>query len=182
VDLRQAKGISRLAALRDAEPTTTSHWPGRPELPVRIRSLTTAQVLECRAAAYAELEAMKIPVNQFTIDALEEEIATQILFRVVRDAERPEPFALSVDDLRQHSTPDERAAMMRVYEEHRASVDPDPATMSAETLDGLVDALKKKGPTALKSIGRATLERLLLSMVALPVTSQTGKSSTTSES
>lgn len=183
MDLRQAKAVSALARLREAEILTPAHWPGHPEMPVKIRSLTSTQVLECRAAAFAELERQRLPVNTFTLDALEEELLTQIIFRVVRNPEEPkQPFALSVDDLRDNSTPDERAAMFRVYEEHRAKVDPDPDRMEPDSLEALVDAIKKKGPMVLRQLGRATLERLLLTTVGQLSSSPTGKSPSGSES
>lgn len=183
MELREAKALSTLARLREAEPATSAHWPGQPELRVRVRSLTNAQVLECRAAAYAELERRLLPVNTFTVDALEEEIMTQILFRVVRQHDDPtKPFAVSVEDMRDNSTPDERAAMFRVYEEHRATVDPDPDRLDPKSLEELLDAIKKKGPIILRRLGRATLERLLITTVVQLSSSPTGKSESGSES
>lgn len=174
---------SKLSALRAAEPLRDSHWPGHPELPLKIRSLTNNATLTARAAAVHVFEQRRIQVTQWTLDALEEEIATQILFFVLRDPVDPKkPFAMSVDDLRDNSTPDERAVLIREYEEHSAAVDPSIDQMPEADLTALLDEIKKKGPTLLKSLGRATLERLLLTTVAQSSSSPTGKSSTSPES
>lgn len=175
-------GLSKLAALRDAEPLSDSHWPGAPHLRLKIRTLTCSQVLECRAAAEEELKGRGVADTVLNADAKEEEIATQILFRVLRDFDDPrKPFAVDAQDLRDNMTPDARAEMIVQFNEHRQATDPWPDELGGETLAAIEAAIKKKDRKGLRSFGSAVLSTLLLTIANRLENSPTGKSESSSE-
>lgn len=170
-------GLSKLAALREAEPLADSHWPGHPEMRLKIRTLTCSQVLECMAAAEQAFKEAGITDSVLNTDAKEEEIATQVLFRVLRDFEDPKkPFAVDVADLRENMTPDARAELMNQFNEHRRATDPWPDELGAEVMTSIAAAIKKKDRKGVRSFGSAALSTWLLTTADPPETSPTGKS------
>ena|SRR5215831_5664583 len=157
-------GLSRLAALRDAELFTEATWPGHPDVKLKIRSLTCAEVLECRAAAEKEFKDRGLADSVLNADAKEEEVAIQILARVLRDQVDPKgmPFAESPDDLRSNTSPDQRAELIVAFNEHRQKTDPWPSELGDEVLAEIETAVKKKDRIRLRSLGSGVLVTYLL--------------------
>lgn len=177
-------GPSRLAALRDAQPFRDAHVPGHPELAFKFGILTRAAVQDLRAEAEAQLKKKGIDTNSvLNADAMEEEIATQVLARVMRDAERPKvrSFAIDADDVRDNISPEVGAELFNQWNEFRVSQDPWPEELGSAELAAIEDAIKKKDRIRLRSIGSAALANFLLITGSQLETSPTGKSESSSE-
>lgn len=175
-------GPSKLAALRAAQPLVDAHWPGHPDIRLKIASLTCSQVLECRGAAEAELKRHGIADTALNADAKEEETATQVLGRVLRDADDPRrPFTETIDELRDNMSPDQRAELFERWNDHRLATDPAPSELGQELLAAVDEAIKKKDRKLLRSFGSAVLASFLLTTAAQPSISPTGKSESSLE-
>lgn len=165
----EVKAISKLAALRKGDPLTETTWP-RPnaELPLKIRSLSDEEVVECYAAALKYFEEKGIDLQRFGIlvtGAFEDEVTTQILHVACRDFDDARnPFAEDIGDLRANTTPDERAVMADKYRDHRGRVDPSARELTPEEVTSIIDAIKKKDIRRLKGFESSVLRIFLLTM------------------
>lgn len=164
-------GESKLAALRAAEIHKDSHWPGHPELPLKIRALSCGDVLACRAAAEQELKNRGVADTVLNSDAKEEETATQILFLALREpVEGRRPFAVDIVDLRENMSPEARAELIEQFAEHRRAADPWPSELSADVRASIRDAIKKKDRKFLRQLGSVVLATFLLTTDEPPST------------
>lgn len=179
----EAKALSKLAALRKGDPLTETVWP-RPnaELPLKIRSLSDEEVVECYAAALKYFEDKGIDLQRFGMlvsGAFEDEVTTQILHVACRDHEDPRStFAEDISDLRTNTTPDERAVMADKYRDHRAIVDPSARDLTPEEAASIIDAIKKKDIRRLKGFESSVLRIFLLTMEDPRWSSPTGSADT----
>ncbi len=173
---KEARPTSRLAKMmRGKNQGREVLWPGT-DVHVYLRPLSCAEVLECYAAAHKVFAALELPPSGFLLDPYQDELATQILFRACRDPEKPEkPLAIDADDLRDNTTPDERSAMMALYTDLLADVDPALEELSPEIARDIADAVKKKAARTLRRFGSSMLASYLLTTGEPPATSPTGR-------
>lgn len=180
---REARGLSRLAELRKGDPMTDAHWP-RPgqDIPMKVRSLSDTEVVECHARALAYFEEKAIDLERFgqlVVGAFEDEVTTQILFLACRDPEDTRnSIAEDVADLRDNTTPDERFYVVQLYRSHRAKVDPTLRQLTAEQMGEIVDAIKKLDARRLSAFASSVLASFMLTQGSLLASLLTGRSDT----
>lgn len=180
---REARGLSRLAQLRKSDPMTEAYWPRPGEnIPMKIRSLSDTEVVECHARALAYFQEKAIDLERFgqlVVDAFEDEVTTQILYLACRDPEDTRnSIAEDVADLRDNTTPDERFFVVQLYRSHRASVDPTLRQLTEEQMGEIVDAIKKRDVRRLSGFASSVLANYMLTLANQPASSPTGKSDT----
>jgi hypothetical protein len=178
---REMRVAGRLAALvKGRRPTQPARWPGiNAECSMKI--LSSTEVLACYAAAYHYFrDVLDVEVNAMTYSQFEEEILTQILFRACRDPQNADQtFATDVDDMRDHTTPDERAAVFTLYNDFRAEHDPDASEMTPALVRELDELVKKKDAATLRGFGSPVLVNYLLTTANRPSSSVSSSSDTT---
>lgn len=165
-------------------------WPGG-SLVVRMRVLTTGELQEAEAAAFARMAKLGLEIQGLTLDTLAAEKVTQVLMRACGDPAAPvegrrgrwHPMFRTADVMRDATTSDERAAMWANYEELRVTVDPSPLTeLDEDAVADIDEALKKRSLPLLASIGSWRLASYLLTTVYRPSSSPTHRSSSSSDS
>ena len=168
-------------------PTT---WPGTTK-PICLQVLSKDGVQLAQAAAVKRFRELELPLPGEDLTFLEdfqEELCVQLLWRACRRAWSDEatgerrwdvryPACPSADELRRSTTVDQQLAMYAEYRDLENLHNPDPDTMPAELLEQLVEAVKKKHETRLRSFGSSTLARFLLSGAVQLVSSPAGSSS-----
>lgn len=162
---------SRFAALQRGRQTHRVRWPRKdgqgPEILVRVLSRTETQ--ECVADARRRFEDLKIPVDALSLDAYQDEVLVQILYRSCRDPEAPErSIFVDVGDCRDNTTVDEQAAMYLIYRDWQREEDPDAAEITVDELRDIEITVKKKDLNLLKRFGSRALATYLLSMAGPP--------------
>lgn len=177
----EARAESRLAKLRRGKlEYKRARWP-RSDDECLLRVLTCSEVQECQAHAFRRFKELDIPVVPATMSLFEDECLTQVLFRGCRDPNDPErlTYAIDVDDMRDNTTVDERAAMYTVFRDLCEEQDPDPETVSPELLRQIEEAVKKKDAALLRGFGSSALVSFMLSTDSPPSSSPTGSSGNT---
>jgi hypothetical protein len=168
----EARMSTRLAKIAAGKRVTRlTRWP-QLDFDVLLRVLSNADTQACHARAIARFADLKIPIDAIvTANLFQDEIVLQVIHEACRDPEHPEQtYAVDADDLRENTTNRQREAMMEIYADFAAEVDPDAEQMSSELVGGIVDAIKKKDSVRLKSYGSRALATFMLSSVSPPST------------
>jgi len=141
------------------------------------RVVTENERAEAVQAAHEYLEQRRIPVVVPGQSYLEDETSWQILWRAMRDPERPEkPLARDVDELREFLSFEERDMLITGYMDLEEFVNPDLHGLSSDERDALVAALKKNDTRTGLSFGSALLWNFLRTMDGQPWSSPTARS------
>lgn len=152
-------------------------WPGSdPPMRCRIRVVSNDETQVAIARAMQRFEKIGLPMTVLTGDELANEIATQVLAMAIEDPARPieghyldgkcEPIFHSGDELREWTTPSERAAVFAEYTDLDQESDPDLDDLDSEEVEALLDAVKKKDESTLKGFGARSLRSFLLGVVS----------------
>lgn len=174
--------LERLGRGRDLRKRVT--WPGG-TLELDLQVLSRGETADALSAAVSACTARGIDQASTSVRAVEartDEEITQILARAIRDAETGRPLFASAEELASIATDDELVALFNAYADHRHDVDPDLGEMPEEEFRALEDALKKKDETRFNSIVSTMPRAWLRTSVFRLVTSQTDRSSSTSDS
>lgn len=175
------EATSRWAKMRKGRKfTRDTVWPEEPDIPIALRVLTFSEVQESVADAarrFRELE-LPLPAQDITFaEDFQDEIMTQLLWRGCRDVnDHSKPACLSVKEMRDCTTIAQRSACYKEYRDLEDEIDPDPESMSAEVIDEIRDAIKKKQLDRLKSYGSTSLASFLLSTEPQHANSLSGSS------
>jgi hypothetical protein len=111
------------------------------------------------------------PTLTTNIQLFNDEVVTQILYLACRDFDNVNSsLAGSVDELRDETSIDERAAMFGHYLDHQSEIDPTGEQLSEEMKHEIVELLKKKDRVALSALGGRALAIWLLSSDSPPST------------
>lgn len=153
-------------------------WPGSEQM-VLLRILSQADRQEAVFATERLFKAQTIDINMMTADEYEEEKLTQILWRCIRDPEKPsEAIAKDVTTFRAGLTKEDRAYLGEQYITFERDCSPSPDNMKSEEFDALVAQVKKTPEVILSlPIGSSTLRKLSRSLAEQLVISQTGSGS-----
>ncbi len=174
---------------RDEQVEQTT-WPGTTkEICLQVLSKEGIQLAQSAAVKrFRELE-LPLPGEDLTfIEDFQEELCVQLLWRACRRAWTDEksgerrwdlryPACPTAEELRSSTTVDQQLAMYAEYRDLEDRHNPDPDKMPAELLEQLVEAVKKKHETRLRSFGSSTLARFLLSGAVQLASSPDGSSS-----
>lgn len=174
--------VGRLGRSKPLAHQTT--FPGG-TLPIELHVLSAAEREECRAAAVDVLKARKIDVASLTpatVTAIAEETIHHILARAIRDPATGEQLFASAEVLARVCTEDEIEALFHRYHDHRKSVDPELEELSAEELEEVTEAIKKKDASRLRDIASSMPRRSLLTLVDQLASSLADSSTSTSSS
>lgn len=165
---RQARAVTRLAAIAAGKRQfKDALFPGL-EIPVKFAVLSCTETQECYAAALQRFGELNMEVTPYTVEPFTDELATQVLYRAVREpGEEHGPLyekrvAADAADLRDSTTVDQRAAAFQAYRDFQHQVDPDPANLSDEELNEILELVKKKDRAALLALGSASLASFIL--------------------
>jgi hypothetical protein len=176
----------RLTAMRQGKKVfLDGFWPGDVDgPPFKMAVLSCTEVGECRGAAFAHLVSLGLdPTDGMHLDLYYDEVATQILYRAMREpADTAKRLASDAKDLRDAMSADERSALFDAYSDFRASIDPAPETLSPALLEAMVEAVKKKDKEALLAFGGRRLAVFLLTGGLQLPSSPTGKFESASSS
>lgn len=145
-----------------------------------MRICTRRETSAARAGARAALKDKGFSIEGggvASLGALEEwnyEFGLRILAAAVRDPKHPERALAALEEWEEHCDEDQIAALMRLYDDHRARVDPlaDTSLTDAE-LAAIVDAAKKKDADLLMEFGSRKLSSFILTSVVPPAISPT---------
>lgn len=179
----EANAMTRLESMRQADPLTDAVWR-RPtgELPLKLRSLSDKETTRCYAEAIKYFAQEEIDLEKFgpyVADAFEDEVKLQILHAACRDPVNPsKPFANSAEDLRDNTTPIERAVMLLKYNDHVKTTDRSAGEFTPEVSAAIRELIKKKDATSLNAFGSFALVSYLLSTSDQPASSPTTTSDT----
>jgi hypothetical protein len=179
--VREIQAEGKLASLmKGRRPVRSARWPvANKEFSMKI--LSSSEIL----ASYGDArryfrEVLGIdPPTPLDMEQFEAECCTQILFRACREPSKPEEtFATDIDDMRDHTTVDERTAVFEIYDDFRAEHDPNATEMTPELIQQLDELVKKKDLVALRGYGSRVLANYSLFTASRPSTSPTGSSDT----
>lgn len=177
IALVKHEAASRLGKLRGGKRLYKDlKWPGEDDLTLKLRVLSCSELQECQSAAWYRFMCPRDqgglgldPTLITNMQLFNDEVITQVLYIACRDPENVNlPLAGSVDEMRDESSIDERAAMFNAYLDWQAEIDPAPEQLSPELNREIVDLLKKKDRTALSALGGRTLVSYLLSLDSQP--------------
>lgn len=127
-----------------------------------LRVLSNAEIQEALFATENRFKAKKIKISSTTVEAYEDENATQILFRALRDPQDPDrPFAENADELRKLLTRDEKDILVDAYNGLEKEVSPSVTKLSEKELEDLFEGLKKT-PENGNNLSFSTLKRLII--------------------
>ena len=174
----EAQALSKLAAMRAGKRhLKPGALPGETAPSFVWRVLTRGEKQECTAAATKRFADIGVPPELRGYQDFEDETITQVLWRAMRDADKPErPFATDARELRDLLTADELDVLWTQYADFEEEVNPDEITASPELLAEIDRILKKKDETALISFGSRSLANYLLAMGCRASNSRTGSS------
>jgi len=135
---------------------------------VALRVLSIAERQEAVFSTERHFKAEKIETSMVTANEYDAEVATQMLFRALRDPEKlTDAICPTLIQFRQLISRDEREMLMDSYLAFEKEVSPTPETLSGDEFDRVVSELKKKQDiTILNSLSIHTLRKLVLILVA----------------
>ena len=112
----------------------------------------------------------KIDLNMGTATEYDQEKATQILWRALRDPEDlVKPLCASITEFRKLLSRAEKEQLIDEYLTFEKDVSPRAETLSNEEFDKLVSDLKKKPDlTVLSSLNTQMLKRLIITLASQP--------------
>lgn len=177
IALVKHEAASRLGKLRGGKRLFKDlRWPGEDDLPLKMRVLSCSELQECQSAAWHRFMTPRDqgglgldPTLITNMQIFNDEVVTQVLYLACRDPENTAAsLAGSVDEMRDETSIDERAAMFNAYLDWQAEIDPAPEQLTPELNREIVELLKKKDRTALSALGGRTLVSFLLSMDSPP--------------
>lgn len=144
-------------------------WPGTKQ-GVLMHVLSQQEHQDATFATERLFKSDKIDVNLVTANEYESEQVTQMLYRALRDPEKPqEPIASSITDFRRALTKDEKKYISDEYLAFESEISPSPDNLSNDEFDKLLSDLKKNASQTVGSISStATLKKLLLTMASQP--------------
>jgi len=157
-------------------------WPGG-NLTIRIRALTASDRQLATAHAVQRLNDIGLPMQPLFAEEYAEEVVVQRLWRALEDPANPVPGSTwgecyrlfeEAGQLRDTSTPNERAALFDTLVDLENEIDPTVEEMDPDDVQAIIEAIKKKDPNLLRGFGSRTLRAFLLSGVLQPVASPTG--------
>ena len=126
-----------------------------------------------QAATFAterHFKSEKIEVNLVTADEYEQEKATQILYRAIRDPQNlDEPIASTVTEFRKMLDRNEKKILIDDYLAFEAECNPSPENLSSEEFDKIFTDVKKNCVATVSNISSIhTLRKLLIIMASRP--------------
>jgi hypothetical protein len=146
-------------------------FPGRPEDKIALRVLSGQELQAAVFDAERRFKTEEIEIVPTTLEALEDERTTQLLFRALRNPDDPaEPYAESAEEIRKLLSREEKGLLASAYNEFERDCSPRIASLSEGEFEGIWQELKKNPGTDLSSFSSGTLRRLLLYSVSRPST------------
>jgi len=148
--------------------TKLINWPGS-EQKVLLRILSQKDIQDASFAAERLFKAEKIETNMMTATTYEEEQATQLLFKSLRDPERQdEPIATNITEFRKALTKEEKTQLVGEYMTFERDCSPNPDNMSDEEFDKVLQDVKKN-PASIDSLNcSSSLLRRFITILASP--------------
>ncbi len=129
---------------------------------VALQVLSNAEKQDALFATEDLFKKKGIRISTTTVEAYEDENATQILARALRDPQDPEtPFSGNADELRTLLTTGEKDLLVEAYDSFEKEVSPSAKDLTEAELEELVDTLKKT-PGFGSSLSSPTLRQLTM--------------------
>lgn len=130
-----------------------------------MRPLNGQEIVLCHADALMFFQTVKLPVDAvWSASLFEDECQLQLLWRACRDPGDPEkPFARAAEELRTHTTLNDRTELFGAYSDFMLTADPAPGMITPELEREIVQLIKKKDAASLARIGSLVLANWLLS-------------------
>lgn len=177
MDAREARTLKLIDRLgRGKQHWIDFTWPGG-TLRCRIRCLTNSEIQEAGAGAVLRFKALGVELQPLLSEDFADEIVTQRLWRALEDPERPiagsrhgrcEPLFEDVNQFRDATVVNERAAVFATYLELDENIDPEAGVLTKADADAITEAVKKKDEGALRGFGASTLRAWLLTTASPP--------------
>ncbi len=162
----KSAGVLALEKLRRGlDSKLATHFPGNPDFPILLVTLSCSDMQVSQAAAEERLKDIGLELSIINADDFASELHIQVLSRSLRDpSDRTERLFHDADDLRDQITSDERTALTNDFIALQSDANPVPEAVSDELFEQIEAAVKKKDVNRLSSIGSRTLASYLLSL------------------
>jgi len=150
--------------------TKLMKWPGTDQA-ILLRVLSMQERQDATFATERLFKSQKIDVNMVSANEYDSEYITQILFRAIRNPEKPdEQVCENITEFRKALTLKERQVLSEEYIAFEEECSPAIENQTQDQWDALVSSLKKNPTETLgKLTSIATLKKLLLITVSQPV-------------
>lgn len=139
---------------------------------VALQVLSSQELQDSVLATEKHFKGLEVEIGSLILDSYEDERATQMIFRALRDPEdHKKPLAADVRQLRDLLTKEEKGKLVEAYLEFERECSPDFRQMSDQEFEKLWDEVKKNPQTLSSDLPSGMLRRLLNFLASRPAMS-----------